>query len=170
MKLSVSMEEYDRFTSLKTNQEFMEWQIYVKQKGFSAFYHFLEGFRSRIKSFEDDESDDIQYVLQQARQALPDPVSISPSWENVWNELEDTIASKLELMQHIPVNERAGEWQIIMHNPYTTQEVVCYPHLNFLEAAYLYGYFKPQLNENEYIQIQKIETKLKAQGSPSSLQ
>lgn len=142
----------------------MDWKTDILEQGFSAFYRFLEGFRAQLRTFSDQDIGLVQETLQKAKKTIPDPGCISPSWDQIWEELESIIHYKIKLLNQFPPNERTKDWQIIIHNPYTTQEVVCYPNLNFLEAAYLLGYFKPQLEKNEYIQIQKIETKIEYNG------
>ena len=51
-----------------------------------------------------------------------------------------------------------------MDNPLVVQEVVCYPALTFGDAAYLYAYFRPQLEKSEYIRLQKIQTVIQEIG------
>ncbi|MNR53601.1 hypothetical protein D3C85_1736400 [compost metagenome] len=92
-------------------------------------------------------------------------MDFSPSWETIWPEIELTIAAKRNIYTNIPHADRAGEWQVIMDNPLVVQEVVCYPGLSFEDAAYLYAYFRPQLEKSEYIRLQKIQTVIQEIGS-----
>lgn len=75
------------------------------------------------------------------------------------------IATKIQVLQTIHKEDRDGEWQVIIDNPFAIQEVVCYPALNFLDAAYLYAYFRPDLEKNEYLRLQKIQTLVMEFGS-----
>ena len=54
-----------------------------------------------------------------------------------------------------------------MDNPYTNENIVCYPGLSFIEAAYLYSYFMVNLAKNEYIRLQKVVNLLISSGSVS---
>jgi hypothetical protein len=56
----------------------------------------------------------------------------------------------------IPAEDRAGEWQVLIDNPYVPQQVVCYPALTFLDAAYMYGYFQRELKPHECLRLQKV--------------
>ncbi len=156
---------FDSFIKAATDQELRDIQANMHEEGYSAFYRFLESFTEKIKCFQDEDAEDIARLLEKAKQWFPTPVVFSPSWEKVWEELEETIACKAKALQSIPAGERDGEWQIILDNPYAIQDVVCYPGLSFDEAAYLYGYFHPQLVKNEYVKLQKIQTVIMDFGS-----
>ncbi|WP_052487744.1 hypothetical protein [Gordoniibacillus kamchatkensis] len=130
----------------------------VKEKGYSAFYPIVEGFWALLRTFADDETERVEELLRRGRRMFPEPAAFSPSWEKLWDELEQVAAYKKHALLSVPSPEREGEWQIVMDNPYSNQEVVCYPALTFMEAAYLYGYFRQKLEKNEYIRLQKIQT------------
>jgi hypothetical protein len=136
----------------------------VASLGYPAFYQIVEGFTGKMKSFADADTAEVEALLARGRTLFPEPVRFSPSWEKLWDELEQVARFKKEALASVPVSERDGEWQVIMDNPYSNQEVVCYPALTFMEGAYLYGYFRQQLEKNEYIRLQKVQTLLMSYG------
>ncbi|WJH33327.1 hypothetical protein MJA45_12640 [Paenibacillus aurantius] len=140
----------------QTEEDLLVFQEIVTRGGYSGFHALLEGFKLKIKTFMDEEADSLLTLVATARRLLPDPGSVSPSWQVVWDELEKEVEAKREVLKRIPPYERDGEWQIIIDNPHAVKEVVCYPGLVFPDAAYLYAYFSHQLENNEYIRLQKI--------------
>lgn len=147
---------YEQFKKAMNNEHYKQLQEAVQTQGYSFFRHILDGLKEQIKAFTDEDVHDVMELLARAKQCFPEPVRISPAWQYIWDELDQTVKYKHLLMQQVRSEEREGVWQIVMDNPYTNQEVVCYPNLSFLEAAYLYGYFRPQLVYNEYIEVQKV--------------
>jgi hypothetical protein len=141
-----------------TEEQLIHLQTVVNAEGHSSFYRLLNGFTARIKSFTDHEEHEIRRLLDIAKRLFPTPVLFSPSWDKVWRELEMIITHKTKILQSVPPEERDGEWQIVMDNPATIQEVVCYPGLTFLDAVYLFAYFRPQMEKNEYLRLQKVQT------------
>ncbi|MBP1990455.1 hypothetical protein [Paenibacillus eucommiae] len=160
---------FDMLEQAQTEQDLLALQTLVNQGGHSCFYRLLNGFTARIKAFADTEEQEVEKLLSLAKQWFPTPVVFSPSWERIWAELEQIIAYKVMVLQSVPVGERDGEWQIVMDNPATIQEVVCYPGLPFMEAAYLFAYFRPQMVANEYLRLQKVQTLLMEIGSVPSI-
>ena len=156
---------YEHLIKASSIEQLKELQQLLKIEGYSYFRRILDGLKDQLKAFTDDDIDDFILIFNKAKQCVPQPGRISPAWETIWSELEQIMTYKIELLQSIPLAERVGEWQIIMDNPYTNQEVVCYPNLTFLDAAYLYGYFRPLLEKNEYIQVQKVQNILTVLGS-----
>lgn len=149
---------YEQFEKAMNSEQLTQLREAVQYHGYSFFRSILEGLKDKIKSFNDDEAQHVIQLLDKAKQCFPKPARISPAWQYIWEELEQVVNYKYELMQQVPIKEREGVWQIVMDNPYTNQEVVCYPNLTFLDAAYLYGYFRPQLVYNEYIEVQKVQS------------
>lgn len=149
---------WHRITSAATDEQLREVQASVQDGGYSAFHMLLEDFKQQLKTMQDHEVELVLASLQTARRLFPEPGCFSPSWIHIWEELEQMAEVKLKLMQAVPVHDRVGEWQVILDNPHTTQGVVCHPGLTFHEAAYLYSYFRPGLERNEYIRLQKIQT------------
>jgi hypothetical protein len=149
---------FERFAAAEAAEEQRRVSEEVKARGYSAFYPIVEGFNSLLRSFADDETGRVDELLRRGRRLFPEPAAFSPSWEKLWDELEQVAGYKRYALASVPAGERDGEWQVLMDNPYTNQEVACYPALTFMEAAYLYGYFRQRLEKNEYIRLQKIQT------------
>jgi len=137
----------------------------LEREGYSAFYSWLEDFRNGLKTYADEDVPLYRRKLARARASFPSPGSFSPSWTAVWDEFDRIFEIKNETLAAIPPDKRDGEWQILLDNPYSHQQVVCYPGLGFLEAAYLYGYFRLELKPNEVLRLQKISELLTASGS-----
>ncbi len=133
--------------------------------GYSAFSAFLHQFKEELKKFTDEDVATIEDMLAKAQQTIPEPSQISPAWTHVWDELKQTIELKKKVFQHVPKDQRDGEWLVLLDNPYTNDSHVCYPGLSFIEAAYLYGYFRRGLKNNEYIRLHKVEKVLMNYGS-----
>jgi hypothetical protein len=139
----------------------------VMSGGYSAFYELLERLKAKIKTFRDEEAGEVKRLLRKARELFPHPVAFSPAWQTVWDELEQITDYKIGAFRTIPDRERDGEWQVLMDNPFSNGEVVCYPGLAFLDAAYLYGYFRQGLEKNEYIRLQKVVNRIVDYGGSS---
>ncbi|OXM87751.1 hypothetical protein [Paenibacillus rigui] len=148
---------WNRLTQASSEAELKELQTSVHNGGYSAFHLLLEDFKQQLKTMQDEEVPHIVSCIQTARRLFPDPSQFSPSWRFIWEELEQIAAIKANIMQTIAPLDRNGEWQVILDNPYSVQGVVCHPGLTFHEAAYLYSYFRPGLERNEYIRLQKIQ-------------
>lgn len=148
---------YEQFKQAVNNEQLAQLQDAVQHQGYAFFRSILEGLKEHIKAFTDEDVQHVTQLLTKAKQCFPEPARISPSWQYIWDELDQIVKYKHLLMQQVPPEAREGVWQIVMDNPYTNQEVVCYPNLTFLDAAYLYGYFRPQIVYNEYIEVQKVQ-------------
>ncbi|MDF2926869.1 MAG: hypothetical protein K0R57_5783 [Paenibacillaceae bacterium] len=135
-----------------------------KQGGYSMFSELLEGLRQLLLSSEEGTMAQVQDAVAKGRAIIPDPGSISPSWERVWDDYERCIEYKREALAAIAPEDREGEWQIVMDNPFTNDGIACYPALSFAEAAYLYAYFRKDLKKNEYLRLQKIINLLTTEG------
>lgn len=136
----------------------------IEAQGYTAFREWMDAFTERIKHFTDAEAPDMERWLNAASELFPEPGKFSPSWNQVWDELKQITACKSNLLQKIAPAERDGEWQVLLDNPYTNREIVCYPALSFMEAAYLFAYFRPTLEKNEYVRLQKIVQVYKETG------
>lgn len=160
----MSENTFQTFVETEDLHELDQLQKRLLDGGYRSLYLFIREFRELLKSYEDEDAQKIELLIQKARKLLPDPGAISPSWQNVWEEFSQICQIKNKLFNQIPVHTRDGEWQVIMDNPFTNQDVVCYPGLTFLEAAYLYSYFRTSLNKHEIIRLQKIETLISEHG------
>lgn len=152
------------FNKLTTAEEESLFQREVLTEGFAGFRRLLDSLTAALKAAGDADIEVVAQAVAKAKRLFPSPVDFSPSWESIWPELETTIAAKQHIFANIPHADRAGEWQVIMDNPLVVQEVVCYPALTFEDAAYLYAYFRPQLEKSEYIRLQKIQTVIQEIG------
>lgn len=130
----------------------------LREGGYAALRQLIEEVRGQIKRFEDGEAEETLRLIEAAARLSPEPGRVSPAWQTIWDDLRKITEQKIRVLRTIPPEERDGEWQVILDNPYVHQQVVCYPGLSFLEAAYLFGYFKTDLKRNEYVRLQKIVT------------
>lgn len=132
--------------------------------GYSLFSELLEGLKEFLVTSSEEQMDQLKALVSKGRQIIPDPGAVSPAWERIWEDYEGYIARKQEALTMVPPEERGGEWQIIMDNPFTNEGIACYPGLSFVEAAYLYAYFHKDLKKNEYLRLQKVVNLIVAKG------
>ena len=151
---------FHQFWKAASDEECLAIRQELESGGFAAFREFLDDFRDLLKRYTDRDKEQVQACLEKAKRWFPDPGAFSPAWQNVWEQYAEIIRYKNVAMEAVPEPERDGEWQIVIDNPYKHQPIVCYPGLQFIEAAYLYGYFHPDLEKNEYLRLQKIHTVL----------
>lgn len=137
----------------------------MNASGYFAFYAFAEQFKEALRAYGDEQRERYGELLRRSRALFPEPVRFSPSFRELWDEYERIYRTKNEALAAIPPEEREGEWQVLLDNPYVTQQTACYTALPFLEAAYLYGYFMRELKPNEVLRLQKITHCLSASGS-----
>lgn len=156
---------YAEFSSLAGSDAEAAYQHGVHAEGYAGFRRLLDGLTEAIKAAADRDIPGLEKALAKAGRLFPEPVQFSPSWACIWEELAATLAAKKHVLSAIAADERTGEWQVIMDNPNVVQEVVCYPGLEFQDAAWLYAYFRPQLEKSEYIRLQKIQTVIQELGS-----
>lgn len=159
---------FDLFVKAASEEELQQFRQTVVEGGFTPFRLFLEGFRDKLKQFEDGECERVNQWIATAKRLFPEPGRFSPSWAEIWNEFEQIAQVKQTVLESIVGPEREGEWQILIDNPYTNSDLVCYPSLSFLEGAYMYAYFRTDLKQNEYIRLQKIQNVIMAFGSERS--
>lgn len=133
--------------------------------GYFAFYNFVEEFRSHLKSYSDTDAAHLRICLDRGRRLFPKPGEFSPSWNALWDELEGIYTAKNEVLSSVPAADRDGEWQVLIDNPFLPEQVVCYPSLPFLDAAYMYGYFQLELNPHECLRLQKVVQLMVAYGN-----
>ncbi|WP_281887427.1 hypothetical protein [Paenibacillus sp. YYML68] len=153
------------FETLSSKEELEQFRVKMSEGGFTPFRLFLERFRDWLKSYEDAGCERTSELLRTARELFPEPGAFSPSWASIWDEFESICFHKQTVFEAIPASEREGEWQVLIDNPYTNSELVCYPSLSFIEGAYMYAYFRTDLKQNEYIRLQKIQNVIMAFGS-----
>jgi hypothetical protein len=155
---------FKQFRKASTEEQCKTIQQQLQTGGFSLFREFVDEYLEFIKAYTDEGKEEIHVLLDKSKRFFPDPGSFSPAWQTLWEDYGMIVKYKNIAMETVPANEREGEWQVILDNPYINQQVVCYPGLDFLEACYLYGYFHPGLENNEYLRLQKIQTLLYNHG------
>jgi hypothetical protein len=160
-KLAMLVQWVEEATS---EEEFARIGRTVREEGYAGFHELLDGIYDRLKRYDEQDSRAVRELLDKAKRIVPDPGEFSPSWDRQWEKVDRFIQYKQQVFTHVPREQREGEWQIIMDNPFTNDQVVCYPSLSFLEAAYLYAYFRDDLQKNEYLRIQKIVSLFEATG------
>lgn len=159
----LSFSHYMRIDSPETERLFRD---DMNAAGYYAFYAFAEQFREGLRQYGDDGRERYGELLRLGRELFPDPMRFSPSFREIWDEFESVRLAKNEALDAVPPGERDGEWQVLIDNPYVTQQVVCYTGLPFLEASYLYGYFRRELKPNEVLRLQRVTPCLVSSGSP----
>ncbi|CAG7628237.1 hypothetical protein ACFQI7_15275 [Paenibacillus allorhizosphaerae] len=157
------------FEQAVSEQDLEQFRQSIIEEGFSGFRKLLEGFRDRLKRFDETEAESTSALLACAKKLFPAPVQFSPSWAKVWDEFERIIGYKIMVLDAVQAEERDGEWQILIDNPFTNTDIVCYPSLSFIEGAYMYAYFRTDLKQNEYIRLQKIQNVIMAFGSEGAV-
>jgi hypothetical protein len=149
---------FSLFCAAQTDEQLQFCQQQITTEGFSTFFKLLDRFEGFIKTYTDEQLPEVQNLLIKAKKMFPIPGQFSPSWEHVWEEYGSIVQVKTRISSQILPSDRSGEWQVLMDNPFTSQDVVCYPSLTFIEAIYLYAYFLPQMEKNEYLRLQKVTT------------
>jgi hypothetical protein len=157
----------DYYSVLGAPQRETELKAEIERVGYDAFRQLIDQFVKALKEADEQSFDVLGERLAALERLFPEPVLFSPTWQNVWEELNTKLKWKRHAYATVPASEREGEWQILMDNPYTNQEVVCYPSMNFMEASYLFCYFKPTLEKTEYLRMQKIVNAVVVSGESS---
>ncbi|WP_256757512.1 hypothetical protein [Cohnella sp. WQ 127256] len=147
---------FDHYMQITQEQSELTFKTAIEAAGYFTFYTFIEDFRMGLKTYSDDHQAIYRLKLDHARTLFPTPERFSPSLFAIWDEFDLIFTCKNEVLDKIPASRRDGEWQILLDNPFSHQQVVCYPSLVFLEAAYMYGYFQRELKPNEILRLQKV--------------
>jgi hypothetical protein len=153
-----------RFTELSTPEEEHAYREAMVTAGYYAFFSFAEDFREALKRYGDAEIASMCERLAAGRRLFPHPGRFSPSWEELWDEFDAIYKAKNDALTAVPADARDGEWQVVIDNPHTPQQVVCYPGLSFLDASYMYAYFQRGLKPSEYLRLQKVSHLLVTNG------
>ncbi|MFC5467578.1 hypothetical protein ACFPPD_02540 [Cohnella suwonensis] len=152
------------YMRMDSGQPEQTYRAAMEKAGYFAFYTFAEGFRNGLREYAEEDSPLYSRLLARARRLFPEPERFSPSWGGLWDEFDLIFAAKNEALAAVPVSKRDGEWQILIDNPYSHNQVVCYTTLPFLEASYLYGYFQRELKPHEVLRLQRITERLQTNG------
>jgi len=157
----LSFSYYMQLNSPESEQSF---KARMDEAGYYAFYTFVGDFREGLRSYSDADIPRFARLLDIGRALFPHPEKFSPSWSGIWDEFDCIFNGKNDALATVPADQRDGEWQVLIDNPYLTQQVVCYPGLVFLEGAYMYGYFQRELKPNENLRLQRITSLLSTHG------
>lgn len=158
------MNSTDTLRLLDSPESHAELKERVDWIGYDAFRPLIDLLVKELKEADEQRFDTMGERIAALKRLFPEPGSFSPTWQNVWEELQEKLRWKRYAYESVPARERDGEWQIIMDNPFTNQEIVCYPSLSFIEASYLFCYFKPTLEKTEYLRLQKVVTAVEVTG------
>jgi len=159
MPMTKAAGSFARFRELAPDRE-AAFGDELRAGGFAAVRVFLEDFRSFLRQYDEPQQEEAERLLMRVRAVLPEPGRISPSWARIWDEFASIVAFKRDVFRRILPDSRDGEWQVLIDNPYTNGQIAVYPALTFLEAAYMYAYFRTDLEPNEVIRMQRISTVL----------
>lgn len=154
---------YERFAAAGED-EISALQEAYKQGGYSMFSELLEGLRQVLMTADESGLEKMKTLIAKGRRIVPEPGAISPSWERIWEDYDSYVVRKAEALAAVAPDDREGEWQIVMDNPFTNEGIACYPGLSFTEAAYLYAYFRKDLKKNEYLRLQRVANLIMVQG------
>jgi hypothetical protein len=163
MSMTTTGGTFAAFTSLARGEEAAFGEA-LRQEGFAAVRRFLDDYRVYLQTFDEGQIEEADELLARGRTALPEPGRVSPSWVRIWEHYEGIARYKREIFDAIEKGKRTGEWQVLIDNPFTNGSVAVYPALTFLEAAYMFAYFRTDLEKNEYIRMQKVETVIARTG------
>lgn len=159
MPMTKAVGSFARFRELAPDRE-AAFGEELAAGGFAAVRVFLEEFRTYLRQYDEPQQEEAERLIGRGRAALPEPGRISPSWARIWEEFASIAAFKRDVFHRIPPDEREDEWQVLLDNPFTSGQIAVYPALTFLEAAYMYAYFRTDLEPNEVIRMQRIHTVL----------
>lgn len=136
----------------------------IRNAGYTGFYEVQDYIREQFKRYAEADITAFHAMVERVKIAVPEPGVVSPSWRHFWDEISRMSATKDGIFKQVPASDRNGEWQVIIDNPFSHDNVACYPQLSFLEGAYLYCYFYLNLKKNEYVRLQKIVTAVQTHG------
>jgi hypothetical protein len=149
----------------QTNEALLQLGEAIRGAGYTGFYEIQDYIREQFKRYEESDISAFKALVERVKVAVPEPGVISPSWTYFWDEIARMSKTKDGLFQQVTAADREGEWQVIIDNPFSHDNVACYPQLSFLEGAYLYCYFQLNLKKNEYVRLQKILTAVQTHGN-----
>jgi len=152
------MNAFEQLVQAESEGQVNELRNRIEQEGYPVFRRFLDRFHTYLKALQEDQEEEVLNLIAKARRVIPSPGKLSPSWAYIWDHLASMAQYKLKVLHSVSPEDRDGEWQILIDNPFVNREVACYPGLSFDDAAYIYAKFRPGLEHNEYIRLQKIQT------------
>ncbi len=149
--------------SISTERFAGEVKNFTSQR-FSGVHELIFRIKNEMRHAEEEEMEELKELLRDLQREIPEPGQFSPSWEKIWDELNEEWSTKMKVYRNVDPHERDGEWQVIFNNPYSTEGVVCHTDLSFSEAAYLYAHFRRLSSRHEMIKLQKAFTVLREVG------
>jgi hypothetical protein len=162
--LKVQSKWLDEIQSSTSNQQLVEIGNRIKGAGYTGFYEIQDYIRESFKRTDEANLNEFNELVNKIKTAVPNPGEISPSWEYFWRDLDRMTHLKDKVFNEVHADTREGEWQVIIDNPFSHDNVACYPMLSFLEGVYLYCYFSLNLKKNEYLRLQKIASLVTMHG------
>lgn len=139
-------------------------KTFMDEGNYSHFSVIVNQMRERIRHADEQQLDKLSGLIDKGEQIFPEPEKYSPSWDGLWQDYRTLVDYKASVLRSVPEQDRDGEWQVLMDNPFTTEGIVCYTSLGFLEAAYMFAYFRQGLQKTEHLRLQKVVNKLVYQG------
>lgn len=152
------------FVRLDPGEPELRFGAAMNAAGYFAFYRFAEDFRGGLRGCADGDFALYRTALRRAASLFPLPGKFSPAFQSLWEEFAVILDAKEACCAAVPEDARGGEWQVLIDNPYVHRQVVCYPGLAFAEAAYMYGYFRRELQPHEILRLQRVTDALTISG------
>ncbi|AZN41929.1 hypothetical protein [Paenibacillus albus] len=156
---------FQQLIRIQTDEDIQSFGQQLHGGGFTALRRFLDDFRDYLRLYEDEACAQAEELMRRAKLAAPEPGRTSPSWTYIWSEFEGIIRTKRDVFNSISTDQREGEWQVLLDNPHSNQNIAVYPGLTFIEAVYMFAYFRTGLTNSEYIRLQKIATVMTFTGA-----
>ena len=158
------MNFYQQFKEIKTKEQGNQFKQTVEKVGFSAFNEIVQSLHGDLKKVNENGFEELVDWIKLGKELFPTPVSISPVWENIWQELLTIYELKKELYSQIPLEQRSGEWQVLFDNPMSTETTVCHIGKMFEEATYLTAKYQLTMKRAEVLKLQKVVTSITKNG------
>jgi hypothetical protein len=163
-RVTITSKWIETIQNASNDSELLQIGESLKTAGYIGFYEVQDYIREQFKRYEESDIEAFQTLVNKVKIAVPSPGEISPSWTYFWIEIEKMMALKARVFSEVSKEIRDGEWQVIIDNPFSHDNVACYPQLSFLEGVYLYCYFHLNLKKNEYVRLQKILSAIMMHG------
>ncbi|MCF6093689.1 hypothetical protein L1765_06765 [Microaerobacter geothermalis] len=123
---------------------------------YQTLNQWIQQIKDGLAQCDENGLSEIETALHGLKVKISNPGDISPSWQFIWQELEEILQYKKDVYAKIPEHQRSGTWQVLFDNPYSVEGVVCHTELSFSKAAYLYAKYRRGLQKTEYVKLQKV--------------
>lgn len=154
----------EQLNEVQTEEQKASLKKMVEQKGFSVFNQLVYGYHDELKKMDESRFELMNRWLELGKELFPKPETISPAWENIWEDLLSIFKQKQEFFGQVPLAERVGEWQVLIDNQFSTDTTVCHTEKSFTEATYLAAKYLTTLKKAEVLKLQKIITSITIHG------